>query len=677
MRKHHLGIALVILALAALSCQALLPEQTPTPPLAPPVEVTTTGPTEPAETSVAPAASTRASAATPSSPLPAGIIREPVTQADQATAQALAQARPAIRNLRDLAIQLNGVPADTPQVACTKAPDYAVGAKRTFSVQDQSTLETFDVPATMRYKNAVVYMWVADQVRANDAVIKRAADYFADKIYPTDRALLGSEASPGIDCDPRISILNTPGMGGAAGYVAGKDEVTKAVRPDSNEMEMFYMSTDALTIGSTEYLGTAAHEFQHVIAENTHPNLVTWMNEGFSDLAISLNGFDVSGHSRIFLATPDTQLNAWDELERSLPHYGASYMFLQYFYDRFSTDGTKTLIADQNDGLTAIDNTLAKIKPGMTADDLFADWQAALYLNDRTVGAGQYAYKSLRFEKPAVARTVDRFPFTQNGSISHWASQYYVLRGARDVQVSLTGSTKARLIAADPPSGKLMWYSGRGDNSVFSLTREFDLSGASAATLKFTTWYDVEQDWDYFYVQVSTDGGKTWKILKVPGSTNTNPAGNNYGWALTGASTGKKAAWTEIDADLGEFAGKKILVRFQYITDDALNLPGVAIQSIRIPEINYAYTADDGDGGWQAQGFSRTNNLEPEKYSVQLISFGTDGKTQVERLKLADDQTGQWNVPLSKLKNAVLVLSALARTTTEPALYQLQIAESR
>jgi hypothetical protein len=60
-----------------------------------------------------------------------------------------------------------------------------------------------------------------------------------------------------------------------------------------------------------------------------------------------------------------------------------------------------------------------------------------------------------------------------------------------------------------------------------------------------------------------------------------------------------------------------------------------------------------------------------------LIRFGLDGRTTVERLTLADDQTGRWDVPLSQLKNAVLVISALARTTTEPAPYQLQIANGR
>jgi immune inhibitor A len=669
MEKRYVWVVTVVLVLATLACQFLLPEETPAP-VTPRLGPTVTGPV--------PTTPTRAAPATPGGPLPSGLMREPVTDADRATAKALRQAKPGIRDLRDLAIRLKGAPADTPAVACTSSPNYAVGATRTFEAQNQTTNESFQVKATLRYKNDVVYMWVADGVKADDARIRQAADVFADKIYPTNRALLGSERSPGIDCDTHISILNTPGLGGAAGYVAGKDAVTKAARPDSNEMEMFYMNTEAFGgIGGTAYLSTAAHEFQHVIAGNNHQNLDSWMNEGFSDLAIYLNGYDVSRHSQAFLAAPNTQLNTWDELERSVPHYGASYLFVTYFYNRFGTDGTKLLIADPNDGLTAIDNTLAKLNQKMSADDLFADWQIANYLNDAKIGQGQYAYEDLRFNKPKVERTIDRFPFSLDGAVNHWGSQYYILNGQRDVQVRLTGATKARLIGTELQGGNTMWYSGRGDDSVMSLTREFDLSGVKTATLQFQTWFDIEKDWDYFYVQVSTDGGRTWKILQTPGSTDTNPNGNNYGWALTGKSGGGKetAQWIEPSVDLSEFAGKRILLRFEYITDDALNKPGVALQDIRIPEIQYAYNADSGDGGWQAQGFIRTNNLLPEEYSVQLISFSADGVAHVQRLPLAEDQTGEWSVPLSQLKSAVLVLSALARTTTEPAPYHLTISE--
>jgi immune inhibitor A len=176
-------------------------------------------------------------------------------------------------------------------------------------------------------------------------------------------------------------------------------------------------------------------------------------------------------------------------------------LFLTYFYDRFGAEATRQLLADPQHGLEALDDVLAKIKPGVTADDLFADWEIANYLNDPTVASGQYAYKDLKFNKPHVERTINRFPITLDGAVNQFGTDYFVLSGQRDVTVNLTGSTEARLIGSDPPDGKLMWYSGRGDNSDFTLTREFDLSGAPSATLKFSTWYSTEEDWDYFYVE--------------------------------------------------------------------------------------------------------------------------------------------------------------------------------
>ena len=39
---------------------------------------------------------------------------------------------------------------------------------------------------------------------------------------------------------------------------------------------------------------------------------------------------------------------------------------------------------------------------------------------------------------------------------------------------------------------------------------EFDLTRLQKATLQFSTWYNIEKDYDYAYVEVSTDSGKTW-----------------------------------------------------------------------------------------------------------------------------------------------------------------------
>jgi immune inhibitor A len=114
-------------------------------------------------------------------------------------------------------------------------------------------------------------------------------------------------------------------------------------------------------------------------------------------------------------------------------------------------------------------------------------------------------------------------------------------------------------------------------------------------------------------------------------------------------------------------AGRQILVRFEYVTDDALNYPGWALDDIAILELNYLDDVESGDSGWQAEGFLRTNNFVPQGYLVQLITFGPE--TTVQRLPLRDDQSVRWHLSLADADHAVLLVSGLAPLTTEPAAY--------
>ncbi len=119
-----------------------------------------------------------------------------------------------------------------------------------------------------------------------------------------------------------------------------------------------------------------------------------------------------------------------------------------------------------------------------------------------------------------------------------------------------------------------MW-SNRADVADLRLQREFDLSKVKNATLKYWTWYDLEKDWDYAYLSVSEDGGQTWKLVKAPSMTDSNPANANYGWGYTDKSGGgDRAEWIQESVDLSPYAGKKIIVAFDTINDLAVNRPG-------------------------------------------------------------------------------------------------------
>jgi hypothetical protein len=208
-----------------------------------------------------------------------------------------------------------------------------------------------------------------------------------------------------------------------------------------------------------------------------------------------------------------------------------------------------------------------------------------------------------------------------------------------------------------------------------SLTRSFDLSGVGQATLSYWTWYDIESDWDYTYVEVSVDGGKTWEILETPHGVGTNPNGNSFGWAYTGSSgDGETPQWIQEEVDLSDYAGQRIQIRFEYITDDAVNRPGFVLDDVAIPEIDYFDDFESDGEGWESAGFIRHANVLSQRWLVQVVLLGPE--TTVERLVLDKDQTGSSVIPLGRAADrAVITVSGLAPVTTELAAYEYEITK--
>ncbi|HTP08277.1 MAG TPA: hypothetical protein VMP08_08510 [Anaerolineae bacterium] len=611
------------------------------------------------------------------------LMRDPVSAADRTNEQLIGSTDIPIADLRELAIRFKGVPADTPLKNCTTAPNYNVGAKEQFDVFNEDTLSDVTVDATLVAKTDQAYMWVEDKwlnpIDSN--AFQQALQTFSDKIMPRDHALFGQEPSPGIDCDPRIHILNTSEMGeNVGGYVSDVNGVTKQVRPDSNEKEIFFARISEFDgpsgTGGDYYFGTLAHEFQHLIQENHDTNEDSWVSEGMSELAMFLNGSD-DHYDALAAQEPDIQLNAWPDGGVAGPQvYGTAFSFMLYFWDRYGDTGVQALAAEPANGLAGVQNTLNKIDPGKQADDLVADWLMARLLDDPAIDNGRYGYAHSDRVKVEPRQTIDHYPFNENVQIHQFAGDYTQFQGSRDLSIDFAGSTKAQMIDAQPHSGQYFMWSNRADVADLRLQHEFDLSAVKNATLKYWTWYDLEKDYDYGYVSVSEDGGQTWKLLKAPSMTDSNPANNNYGWGYTGKSGGgDQAEWIQESIDLTPYAGKKIDIAFEVITDLAVNRPGLAIDDVEVPEINYHTDFEQDDGGWQPAGWIRTDNFVPQKYVVQLVSFGKDGKVDVSHLPMNADNTAHWDIPLSQLEKAIVVVSPMASKTTEVAHYSWSAQE--
>jgi hypothetical protein len=603
------------------------------------------------------------------------LIREGVSAADRANEQLIGSADIPIADLRDLAIRFKGVPADAPLKNCTTALTYNVGDQEAFVVMDAVSGKPFAVTATLIAKNEAAYMWLDNNWlnTVNHDALRRSAQTFAEQIVPRNRALFGTEETPGIDCDPRIHILNTSNTN-AGGYFSSVDQVTRQVRDDSNEKDLLYIDIEGSLgpdfVGTPYYNGNIAHEFQHLITNKHDGNDESWIGEGMSELALYLNDADPVVDA-IAAQNPNIQLTAWpDGGPAGHEYYGTAFSFMLYFWDRYGDAGVQALAAEDANGLAGIQNVLDQIGPGKQVDDLVADWLIARLLDDPSIDNGRYGYAKADRARVEPRQTIDRYPFSERAPIHQYAGDYTELRGNRDLSIDFAGSTKARMIDTQPHSGQYFMWSNRGDVADLRLQREFDLSAVKSATLNYWTWYDLEQDWDYAYVSVSEDDGQTWKLLKAPSMTDSNPTNANYGWGYTGKSGGgDRAEWIQERIDLTPYAGKKIVVAFDTINDLAVNRPGLAIDDVEVPEINYQTDFEKDNGGWQPAGWIRTNNFVPQKYVVQLVSFGKDGKIEVSRLPVKEDNTARWDVPLSQLEKAIVVVSPMASKTTEAARY--------
>jgi hypothetical protein len=446
---------------------------------------------------------------------------------------------------------------------------------------------------------------------------------------------------------------------------------------------MFFLNADAVSLDDPFAYNVLAHEFQHMIHWSLDRNEETWMNEGFSELAALLNGYYNSGFDSAYIVDPDVQLNDWPDSDGfTAPHYGASFLFLSYFLDRFGEKATKDLVSDPANGLQSIDHVLSQLnitdpangKP-LTADDVFLDWVITSYVNDPAVGDGRYTY--INYSNAPAPQSTETFsicPFTKKVRAVHqYAVDYVLINCPGQYTLSFEGSAQTQVVPTDPYSGNYVFWSNSGDESDMKLTRTFDFTGIQGSlTLRYETWYDIEQGFDYVFLEVSEDG-KNWEILRTPSGTNSDPNGSNYGWGYTGSSGGGAPKWIEENIDLSKYAGKQIQIRFEYITDSAVNGEGFLLDDIQVPETGYLENFEQNDGGWIGEGWVRNDNQLPQNFRLALIQKGVD-QTSVEYIPLNPDLTA--NIPIdigSQYDEVILVVTATTRFTRQPTAYQFAL----
>ena len=217
-----------------------------------------------------------------------------------------------------------------------------------------------------------------------------------------------------------------------------------------------------------------------------------------------------------------------------------------------------------------------------------------------------------------------------------------------------------------------MWLANRANYSHMQLTRALDLTSVPSATLQYSVYHDIEPGYDFGYVYVSEDDGRTWQPLVA--DLMQGQADDPSDSALADRFyTGRSDYWREEQIDLTAFAGKKILLRFTYVTDPILTQGGIALDNIAVPEIGFYDDAENADDGWIVDGFERVTAAIPQQWHLQMITFD-DGIPHVESLPLTGEQALSKTVSLADSDGeAILIIAASAPMTLEQAQYSLVI----
>lgn len=460
-----------------------------------------------------------------------------------------------------------------------------------------------------------------------------------------------------------------------------------------------------------EYEGTFAHEFQHLIHYDVDSDEMSWVNEGCSTLAEYICGYGFSpGHiSEYLIYWWDTSLVIW---QGQLSNYGAVFLWTFYMYEHY---GGAPLIWDivheEANGIEGYNNVLLAHGFEKTFDEIFQDWAIANYLDDTSFADGIYGYYALDIPSadtewwdipytmwlweqlyPDLFDTiVDKlkgypqvgWPYPYGVSLPYTVNYVeFSARGAYALKIDFDGDDYVGII---PHSGVYEWHSDGTAWSWFRLGQTFDLTGVTEATLKFWSYYEIETDYDYGYVEVYDVDAEEWYTL--PGtmtvSTIPNPQDNPncpddveptayLAAERWNAFTGFSGVWYQEEMDLTPFAGHTIELYFTYWTDPYTLELGWYVDDIEIPEIDFFDNVESGAGDWTYTGWYITTGILENDFEVNFIqhvkaTFPREEPfefTYVKHMNL-DDETEEGSVLIPMINNrlvqfgsAVMVIAA-------------------
>ncbi|MDI6695853.1 MAG: immune inhibitor A [Anaerolineales bacterium] len=397
------------------------------------------------------------------------------------------------------------------------------------------------------------------------------------------------------------------------------------------------------------YEGVFAHEYQHLLHDDYDPDEETFINEGMADLAMDIVGYGAtSGHLRDAAEYPENSLVAWGDqgdLE-ILSDYGQAYLFQLYLMEKFGSTFTQALFHNPENGISGVNSTLADFNIQRTFADIFRDWSVALLIDSPIPADWRYGFKSVNFRLNVGTPVAPNPEAYDTPGAPPWGTDYVWLTPSKlnkKYQFKFNGEDVTSYPTAWSSDGEVLW-GGEGDLvdhwAIFSAT--------GGGVLSFDTKYDIEEAWDFGFVQVSTDGGATWTSLSNAYTTsdhdpNAHPKVVENLPGLTGSTGG---SWVNMSFDLSAYSGQQILIAFRYITDWATYEAGWFIDNVAIDGVMIS----DGSSVDPFQDITQIVPIEND-FMVTFVAIknGTGKRSYKVMTMSLSDLNEEGSVKLTKL----------------------------
>jgi hypothetical protein len=457
------------------------------------------------------------------------------------------------------------------------------------------------------------------------------------------------------------------------------------------------------------YEGVFAHEYQHLLQYYQDPEEVNWVNEGLSDFAIDVTGYDFpertvsqigfDSHLQCFMGNlvfqtdanpnprgggPENSLTLWGDQGGGeiLCDYGAAFSSMEYLASQYGSAFMTQLHRNPAEGFAGLQNVLGS---QATAEQIVHRWAAAMALDGAldngaklrnnvpsslyqigalhaginwdnpdaysTPGAPPNGSDYIRVRNSAgrylAAKTISSISFAGSKTLEPEPVEWTVTTSAPD------HGTDAALAAPD------------ADNKDAAIVHSVDVPTGSPS-LTFDTKYDTEPGFDSFFIQVSTDGGASYHSLANADTTcDLDPGANATLKNNCPGLNGDSGGWKSETFDLTPYAGQTVLLALRYVTDSNTRGAGVWVDNITVG----GTLLSDGSSlaGWQT--FTQIRPVPVSGYTVQLVGYTTKGDPQaiVGSIPLDSDFTGTLTgAALSKLIGDEADVVAVLVTYDEP-----------